>query len=178
MSRTVLNRRPRCTPLWNVYLLQRKGLRPMTVNQLHDPPDLDDTRVSILDGPHGDDDHADPLVLAWRSAARRLGQALDALGGATAAPRGVRGLPRAGRPGPTPLSTVPRAGRGLPAARPRRAAPTRRLPRPERQPALQVARRLHARDARERRVVPAEHLVREEEQEEGPAASPAGTARS
>ena len=50
----------------------------MTVNQLHDMlGDLDDTRELILDGSHGDDDHADPLVLAWRSAARRAGHALD-----------------------------------------------------------------------------------------------------
>lgn len=50
----------------------------MTVNQLHEMlGDLDDTRELILDGPDGDDDHADPLVLAWRSAARRAAEALD-----------------------------------------------------------------------------------------------------
>lgn len=49
----------------------------MTVNQLHDMlGDLDDTRELILDG-HGDDEHADPLMLAWRSAARRAEQALE-----------------------------------------------------------------------------------------------------
>jgi hypothetical protein len=50
----------------------------MTVNQLHDMlGDLDDTRELILDGPHDDDEHADPLVLAWRSAARRAAEALE-----------------------------------------------------------------------------------------------------
>ena len=50
----------------------------MTVNQLHDMlGDLDDTRELVLDTPHGDDDHADPLVLAWRSAARRSAAALE-----------------------------------------------------------------------------------------------------
>ena len=51
----------------------------MTVNQLHEMlGDLDDTRELVLESTHGDDDHADPLLLAWRSAARRAGQALEA----------------------------------------------------------------------------------------------------
>ena len=50
----------------------------MTVNQLHDMlGDLDDTRELVLDAPHGDDEHADPLLLAWRSAARRADHALE-----------------------------------------------------------------------------------------------------
>ena len=51
----------------------------MTVHQLHEMlGDLDDTRELILEAPNGDADHdADPLLLAWRSAARK---AEDALG--------------------------------------------------------------------------------------------------
>jgi hypothetical protein len=50
----------------------------MTVHQLHLMlSDLDDTRELVLEGPHHDD-AADPLVLAWRTAARRAGQALGA----------------------------------------------------------------------------------------------------
>jgi hypothetical protein len=51
----------------------------MTVNQLHEMlGDLDDTRELVLEAPHADDDHADPLLLAYRSAARRAAGALDA----------------------------------------------------------------------------------------------------
>ena len=51
----------------------------MTVHQLHEMlGDLDDTRELILEMPHGEDDHADPLLLAWRSAARRAERALEA----------------------------------------------------------------------------------------------------
>jgi hypothetical protein len=51
----------------------------MTVHQLHEMlGDLDDTRELVLEAPHGDDDHDDPLVLAWRAAARRAARALDA----------------------------------------------------------------------------------------------------
>jgi hypothetical protein len=51
----------------------------MTVHQLHAMlSDLDDTRELVLEGPHGDDDPDDPLVLAWRVAARRAAQALVA----------------------------------------------------------------------------------------------------
>ena len=49
----------------------------MTVHQLHEMlGDLDDTRELVLEAPPGDDDHADPLLLAYRSAARRAGIAL------------------------------------------------------------------------------------------------------
>jgi hypothetical protein len=52
----------------------------MTVHQLHEMlGDLDDTREIVLEAPHADDgDHDDPLVLAWRSAARRAASALSA----------------------------------------------------------------------------------------------------
>ena len=51
----------------------------MTAHQLHEMlGDLDDTRELVLEAPHGDSDHADPLVLAWRSAADRAGRGLDA----------------------------------------------------------------------------------------------------
>jgi hypothetical protein len=50
----------------------------MTVHQLHEMlSNLDDTRELVLEGPHTDD-RDDPLVLAWRVAARRAGQALVA----------------------------------------------------------------------------------------------------
>jgi hypothetical protein len=49
----------------------------MTVHQLHEMlSDLDDTRELVLEGPHGDD-RDDPLVLAWRVAARRAAESLD-----------------------------------------------------------------------------------------------------
>jgi len=48
----------------------------MTVHQLHAMlSDLDDTRELVFEGPHGDDPD-DPLVLAWRVAARRAAEAL------------------------------------------------------------------------------------------------------
>ena len=51
----------------------------MTVHQLHEMlGDLDDTRELVLEAPHGDADHADPLLLAWRSAAGRADLALGA----------------------------------------------------------------------------------------------------
>ena len=50
----------------------------MTVHQLHAMlSDLDDTHEIVLEGPHGDD-RDDPLVLAWRVAARRAGLAFSA----------------------------------------------------------------------------------------------------
>ena len=50
----------------------------MTAHQLHEMlGDLDDTRELVLES-HGDDDHADPLLLAWRTAARRADRALAA----------------------------------------------------------------------------------------------------
>ena len=51
----------------------------MTVHQLHEMlGDLDDTRELVIETPHGEDDHADPLLLAWRSAARQADRALAA----------------------------------------------------------------------------------------------------
>jgi hypothetical protein len=51
----------------------------MTVNQLHEMlGDLDDTRELVLEAPHADAEDADPLVLAWRAAARRAQRALGA----------------------------------------------------------------------------------------------------
>jgi hypothetical protein len=53
--------------------------RAMTVHQLHEMlGDLDDTRELVLEASHADDDHDDPLVLAWRSAARSAERALAA----------------------------------------------------------------------------------------------------
>lgn len=50
----------------------------MTVHQLHEMlGDLDDTRELVIEAPDHDD-HDDPLVLAWRSAARRAARALNA----------------------------------------------------------------------------------------------------
>jgi hypothetical protein len=49
----------------------------MTVHQLHEIlSDLDDTRVLVLDPEHDDDD-ADLLVLAWRTAAARATRAFE-----------------------------------------------------------------------------------------------------
>lgn len=60
----------------------------MTVHQLHEMlGDLDDTQELVLHAPHVDDDRAEPLVLAWRTAAYRAAVALDhwrACGGAEA----------------------------------------------------------------------------------------------
>jgi hypothetical protein len=52
----------------------------MTVHQLHEMlGGLDDTQEIVLEAPHADDgDHDDPLVLAWRSAARNASRALRA----------------------------------------------------------------------------------------------------
>jgi hypothetical protein len=50
----------------------------MTVHQLHEMLGaLDDTRELVLEI-HADDDHDDPLVLAWRAAVRGADRALDA----------------------------------------------------------------------------------------------------
>ena len=61
----------------------------MTVHQLHEMlGDLDDTREIVIEAHHGDTDvDRDPLLVAWRAAARRAARALDrwrALGGADA----------------------------------------------------------------------------------------------
>jgi hypothetical protein len=49
----------------------------MTVHQLHEMlGDLDDTQEIVLEAPENDQD--DPLLLAWRGAARRALRALDA----------------------------------------------------------------------------------------------------
>lgn len=51
----------------------------MTVHQLHEMlGDLDDTRELVLEPSLADDHDDDPLVLAWRTAARRAVRALDA----------------------------------------------------------------------------------------------------
>lgn len=52
----------------------------MTVHQLHEMlGDLDDTQEIVLEAPHADDGESDdPLVLAWRGAARGAARALDA----------------------------------------------------------------------------------------------------
>ena len=51
----------------------------MTVHQLHEMlGDLDDTRELVLEAPPADGDHDDPLVLAWRAAARQAKRALEA----------------------------------------------------------------------------------------------------
>jgi hypothetical protein len=51
----------------------------MTVHQIHQMlRDLDDTQELVLEAPHTDDDHDDPLVLAWRAAACHAAWALDA----------------------------------------------------------------------------------------------------
>jgi hypothetical protein len=52
--------------------------RRMTVHQLHEMlGDLDDTREIVIEATHGGD-MDDPLVLAWRGAARRAATALEA----------------------------------------------------------------------------------------------------
>jgi hypothetical protein len=61
----------------------------MTMHQLHEMlGDLDDTREIVIEASHGDRDvDRDPLLVAWRAAARRAACALDgwrALGGAEA----------------------------------------------------------------------------------------------
>lgn len=49
----------------------------MTVHQLHEMlGDLEDTHEIVIEAPHTDAD--DPLVSAWRSAARRAARALSA----------------------------------------------------------------------------------------------------
>ena len=49
----------------------------MTVHQLHEMlGDLDDTRELVLEAPHAEDHH-DPLLLAWRTAAGRAQRALE-----------------------------------------------------------------------------------------------------
>jgi hypothetical protein len=64
----------------------------MTVHQLHEMlGDLDDTQEIVLEAPHADDgDQDDPLVLAWRSAARNARRALTAWRGGGGAESYVR----------------------------------------------------------------------------------------
>jgi hypothetical protein len=51
----------------------------MTAHQLHEMlGDLDDTRELVIEAGHAGADHDDPLVLAWRSAARNATRALEA----------------------------------------------------------------------------------------------------